>query len=52
MANESFQRYDTYVSDGGARLPGGQRQRPVTARSIVKKPFILILDKTTSTNGE
>lgn len=36
------------MGDGGSKLSGGQRQRIATARNIVNKPSILILDEATS----
>lgn len=45
----SFEKgYDTYIEQGGSNLSGGQRQRLSIARSLIKKPKILILDDSTS----
>jgi ATP-binding cassette subfamily B protein len=40
--------YDTILGQAGVNLSGGQKQRLCIARTLVKKPYILILDDSTS----
>ena len=41
-------KYDTYIEQGGSTVSGGQKQRLCIARTLLKKPKVLILDDSTS----
>lgn len=41
---EKSDKYDSYISQGGTNVSGGQKQRLSIARAIVKKPDIFIFD--------
>ena len=40
--------YDTWIEQDGSNVSGGQKQRLCIARTLLKKPKILILDDSTS----
>jgi ATP-binding cassette subfamily B multidrug efflux pump len=40
--------YETYLGQGGVNVSGGQKQRLCIARTLLKKPMIVIFDDSTS----
>ena len=46
--NEFPQKYETYIGDSGVKISGGQKQRLILSRNILKKHKILIIDNALS----
>lgn len=46
--NEFSQKYETYIGDSGVKISGGQKQRLILSRNVLKKHKILIIDNALS----